>query len=658
MPNGTKQLHGVCTVSRAKTGIGKSPPLSLINTAEDGHTAPAFHSRVLVNHTRAWSFARSIALIRGNRLMDTVWLASLIVTVVTAIPVFWQLSRGHPRGLFILFFAEMWERFSYYGMRGLLVFFMTEQFLFKDGVATTQYGSYTSLVYLLPLIGGLLADNYLGTRKAITFGAMLLVLGHMTMGIEGPPAQQILTYNGKDYSFTFQGRMEARKSFIVVDGKKYEFGASPDGGFQIKGYQGTAELPNVLPKGGYTTKEVLPQPIYKDIFFLALSLIIMGVGFLKANISTIVGQLYDGPTDPRRDAGFTLYYYGINLGAFWASIACGYLGTTYGWWAGFGAAGVGMMLGLIVFGLGTAWLAGKGEPPNPDKLKAPVLGPINLEWTIYLAGIAGVAAVWVVVQHNEWVGYALAAGSVAVLLYIVFFMFTQCTFIEAQRIILALLLILGSTVFFTLFEQAGSSLNQFAERNVELVIFGVPMTAAQTQSFNAGMILVLAPIFSFLWAVLGRVNLDPNPALKFGLALVQVGAGFFVLVWGSQFANGKFEIPLIFLFLTYLLHTTGELFLSPVGLSQMTRLSPAAIGSTIMATWFLASSWAQYIGGWIAQMTAAETVAGQVLDPAKALANYLMVFEKIGTWGIGIGVGFIVLSPILAWLAHPEKSEG
>ena len=168
-----------------------------------------------------------------------------------------------------------------------------------------------------------------------------------------------------------------------------------------------------------------------------------------------------------------------------------------------------------------------------------------------------------------------------------FFMFTRCTFIEAQRIILALILIAGSTVFFTLFEQAGSSLNQFAERNVELVIFGVTMTAAQTQSFNAGMILVLAPIFSYLWAVLGRVNLDPNPALKFGLALVQVGAGFFVLVWGSQFANGKFEIPLIFLFLTYLLHTTGELFLSPVGLSQMTRLSPAAIGSTIMATWFL-----------------------------------------------------------------------
>jgi POT family proton-dependent oligopeptide transporter len=479
----------------------------------------------------------------------------------------------------------------------------------------------------------------------------------MTMGIEGPPAQQILTYNGKDYTFTFEGRMEARKSFIVVDGKEYAFGASKDGGFEIKDFAGTAELPNVLPKGSYQTSEVLPEPIYKDIFFLALALIIMGVGFLKANISTIVGQLYDGPTDPRRDAGFTLYYYGINLGAAWASIACGYLGTTYGWWAGFGAAGVGMLLGLIVFGLGASWLAGKGEPPDPERLKKPTLGPINLEWTIYLLGLAGVAAVWIVVQRHEWVGYALAAGSIAILLYILFFMFTRCTFIEIQRILLALILIAGSTVFFTLFEQAGSSLNQFAERNTELVIFGVAMTAAQTQSFNAFMILILAPIFSYLWAVLGRINLDPNPALKFGLALVQVGAGFFVLVWGSQFANSNYEVPLIFLFLTYLLHTTGELFLSPVGLSQMTRLSPAAIGSTIMATWFLASSWAQYIGGIIAKMTAAETVAGQVLDPGKALQNYVHVFEMIGTWGIGIGAGFIVLSPILAYLAHPEKAD-
>ncbi|MEQ1753135.1 MAG: oligopeptide:H+ symporter [Micropepsaceae bacterium] len=589
--------------------------------------------------------------------MDIVWQAGIFITAFTAIPVLWQLTRGHPRGLFILFFAEMWERFSYYGMRGLLIFFMTQQFLFDDAFAQGQYAAYTSLVYLLPLIGGLLADNYLGTRKAIAFGAMLLVAGHMTMGIEGPPAQQILTYQNVDYTFKVTGRMEARQSRIIVDDQPYEFGASSEGGFEIKGFAGKTGLPNVLPRGSYTLSVKQDQPIYKDIFFLALSLIIMGVGFLKANISTIVGQLYNGPTDPRRDAGFTLYYYGINLGAFWASLACGYLGTTYGWWAGFGAAGVGMMAGLIVFGLGGSWLQGKGEPPNPELLKTPALGPINVEWLIYLLGLAGVVAVWFVVQQHSWVGYALGVGSIGVLAYIFVFMVTQCSFIEAQRIVLALMLIAASTVFFTLFEQAGSSLNQFAERNTVLDFFGVPLTAAQTQSFNSGMILILAPLFSFLWAVLGRINLDPNPALKFGLALLQVGAGFFVLVWGSQFADGSFKVPMIFLFLTYLLHTTGELFLSPVGLSQMTRLSPVAIASTIMATWFLASSWAQLLAGIVAQMTAAETVAGQVLDPQKALATYVQVFEMIGTWGLGIGVGLILLSPILAYLAHPEKSE-
>ena len=220
---------------------------------------------------------------------------------------------------------------------------------------------------------------------------------------------------------------------------------------------------------------------------------------------------------------------------------------------------------------------------------------------------------------QEPVGFLLAASSIVVLVYIFVYMFIKCTFVEAQRIILALILIGTSVVFWTLFEQAGSSLNQFAERNTDLAIGGgASITAAQTQSFNAGFILLLAPAFSALWAYLARLNLDPNPPLKFGLALLQVGAGFFVLVWGAQFADEGFRVPLIFLVLAYLFHTTGELCISPVGLSQMTRLSPAAIVSTIMATWFLASSWAQFVGGIVAQMTASETVAGQVLDQCGA----------------------------------------
>ena len=588
--------------------------------------------------------------------MDIVFLAGIVITVVTAIPVLWQLTRGHPRGLFILFFAEMWERFSYYGMRGLLIFFMTQHFLFEDTVAQGQYAAYTSLVYLVPLLGGLLADRYLGTRKAIAFGAMLLVAGHFTMGIEGKPAQQILTYQGKEFAFDVQGRMEARQTSIIIDGQKYAYGASQDGGLEIKGLPEGASLPSVLPKGSFELSVKQDADIFKHIFYLALALIIMGVGFLKANISTIVGQLYE-QNDPRRDSGFTLYYYGINLGAFWAAIACGWLGTNIGWWAGFGAAGVGMLLGFIVFGLGKSWLNGKGEPPNPELLKQSALGPINVEWSIYLLGLVGVAVVWLIVQQNAWVGYMLAGGSVLVLAYLLAFMVTQCTWIEVQRLILALILIAASTVFWTLFEQAGSSLNQFAERNSLLNVGEVSITAAQTQSFNSGFILLFAPLFSALWAYLGRYNLDPNPALKFGLALVQVGAGFFVLVWGAQFADTNFKVPLVFLVLTYLLHTTGELFLSPVGLSQMTRLSPAAIASTIMATWFLASSWAQYIGGMVAQLTATETVAGQVLDPGKALQTYVEVFQMIGIWGLALGGGLIVLSPILRYLAHAEPAK-
>jgi POT family proton-dependent oligopeptide transporter len=583
--------------------------------------------------------------------MDIVFVAGIVITVATAIPVLLQL-RTHPRGLFILFFAEMWERFSYYGMRGLLIFFLTQHFLFDDKTAQGQYGAYTSLVYLLPLIGGLLADRFLGSRKAIAFGALLLVAGHFTMAFEGKPAIQVLTYNHAQYQFAVNGRGDDRQVKLKVGDRAYDYGPSANGGLVIKGLPAGAPLPAVLPKGAYQLSVLQPTPIFKDILYLALSLIIMGVGFLKANISSIVGQLYP-QKDPRRDPGFTLYYYGINLGAFWAAIACGWLGQNLGWSWGFGAAGVGMALGYIVFVIGKPLLEGKGEPPAPAALAKPVLGPLNTEWLIYIAGLLGVGVVWVLVQSYAIVGYLLAAGSVAVLVYLGIFMVTKCTKVERERMGLALVLIAASVVFWTLFEQAGSSLNQYAERNTDLGIgLGQTMTAAQTQSFNSGFILLFAPVFSALWAFLGRRKADPNPAVKFGLGLIQVGAGFFVLVWAAQFADANFKVPVIFLALAYLLHTTGELCLSPVGLSQMTKLAAPAVVSTIMATWFLASSWAQWLGGKVAQLTASETVAGQVLDPGKALHTYVQVFKMIGFWGLGAGVIMIAASPILKKWAH------
>jgi POT family proton-dependent oligopeptide transporter len=579
--------------------------------------------------------------------MNLVLLIGLAITVLTGIPVFLQM-RKHPRGLFIVFLAEMWERFSYYGMRAILIYYLTQHFLFDDKTAQGQYGAYTSMVYLLPLIGGVIADRWLGMRKAILLGGVLLVLGHLGMGIEGPPARQTLTYAGATYGFETTGRAETRAARLKVGGESYAYGPAPGGGIAIEGLPANAPLPAVLKPGAYELK-VDRTPLFTSAMFMALSLIIMGVCFMKANLSAIVGQLYP-QGDPRRDSGFTFYYYGINLGSFWAAIVCGWLGQTVGWWAGFGMAGVGMTAGLVVFVWGRKWLGGVGEAPSQAVLARSVAGPITVERLIYLCAVGGVFLVWLLLGRNALVGYLLGAGSVAVLAYLAWHMARHCTKVEAQRIGLALVLIAAAVVFWTLFEQAGSSMSQFAERNTDLSIgFGQSITASQTQSLNPGFILLFAPAFAALWTWLGKRGRDPNPLIKFGLALLQVGLGFLVLVYGSRFADGQFRVPVIFLTLAYMLHTTGELFLSPVGLSQMTKLSTGAVVATIMATWFLASAWAQWIGGWVAGLTASETVAGKVLDPGKALETYDRVFTQIGWWGIGFGVLMLALSP---WLKH------
>ena len=584
--------------------------------------------------------------------MDIVTAAGLVITIATIIPVILQL-RNHPRGLYILFFAEMWERFSYYGMRGLLVMYMTQHFLFDDAYAQGQYGAYTSLVYLLPLVGGVLADKYLGTRKAIAFGALLLVAGHLMMAVEQKPATQILTYQGQDYKFVAEGLQDKRHVQIEVGGALHDFGPAANGGLEIKSLEAGAPLPAVLEKGSYTLRVEGRQPLFVSIFYLALSLIIMGVGFLKANISSVVGQLYE-PNDPRRDSGFTLYYYGINLGAFWASILCGGLGVTFGWWAGFGLAGLGMLAGYLVFTFGKPLLEGKAEPPNPELLKKPLLGPINRENLIYACGLGGIFLVWMLVQREAWVTTLLTIASVVVIGYFVFYMSTKSTKIEAHRILLALIFVAGATVFWTLFELAGTALSQFAERNTQLNAGPVSMTASQTQAFNSGYILIFAPIMAGLWAYLERRKREPNDVLKFGLAIVQVGASFLLLVFGAHYADANAKVPLIFLALLYLLQTTGELMLSPVGLSALTKLAPLPILSTMMATWFLSSSWAQTLGAQIAKLTATETVGGQVLDPHAALATYVKVFEQIGWGAIAIGVVLGGLSPWLKKLAHKD----
>lgn len=635
-------------------------------------------------------------------LFNIVVIAGVFITLVTCVPVFMQM-RSHPRGLHILFFAEMWERFSYYGMRALLIFYLTQHFLFSDEFAGSQYGAYTSLVYLLPLIGGFLADKYLGTRKAIAFGALLLVAGHFLMAFEGEPARQVLVVDEQRIEFDVEGRGDSRRIYLPVAGERCELNprnavegcsiaTNQAGALTFSNMPAGSDLPDTIAQADYQLEVTDRNQMILWIFYLALSLIIMGVGFLKANISSIVGQLYE-QGDPRRDPGFTLYYYGINLGAFWASVLCGLLGETYGWGYGFGLAGFGMLFGFLVFTRrrllfflpGPAQLPDDiGAPPEPESLRQSVFGPLNKEWLIYLGGVVGVGVVWLLVQSppavileplgafadstlsiigvsaapHVHIGILLLIGSFIVLGYIGMFMARECTPVEAQRMGLALILVMAATVFWTFFEQAGSSLNLFASRNTNLPSDGfMTITASQTQSFNAGFILIFAPIFSFVWAWLGRRNLDPNPTLKFGLGLVQLGIGFLVLVWGAQFADENFRVPMIFLALLYLFHTTGELCLSPVGLSMITKLSVARVVSTMMAVWFLSSAWAQYVGGIIAGLAGTETVAGAALDPEAALESSTSVFWSLGLIAIAIGVGLGLLSFVLKFMAHEGKDR-
>jgi len=607
-------------------------------------------------------------------MLNIVILAGILITVLTGVPVLMQM-RNHPKGLFVCFFAEMWERFSYYGMRALLIFYLTQHFLFSDDQANAQYGAYTTLIYLLPLLGGLIADRWLGTRKATVFGAVLLVLGHFGMAFEGQPNVQTLSYRGQTYEFVATGREQGRVVKLEVGGRTYDYAPNAQGGLDIEGLPAAAPLPSVLPKGSYEMGVRTKTPWSRNAFYLAISLIIMGVGFMKPNISSIVGQLYPAK-DPRRDAGFQFYYYGINLGSFWAAALCGWLGDTLGWWAGFGLAGLGMLFGLVMFTRGRKWLLGKGEPPSPERLKEKVAG-VSKEKLIYGLGLLGVPVVFLLVQKNAIVGTALIVGTVAIVLYVVVQMFTRYSVPERFRLTLAMILSGASAVFFALFEQAGSSLSLFAERNTDLTTLAHPirigglvlatqdqlagmalparyvwidmgMSASQTQTFNSGYILLLAPVFAAVFTWLGRRNQDPDPVKKFAFGLLNVGLGFLVLVWAAPFADAAFRVPLIFLLLTYFLHTVGELALSPVGLSQQTKLSPPTLVATMMAIWFLGASLGQYVAAIIAQFAATETVAGVALDNHAALESSLATFRFIGWLGVAVGVVFFLLSFVIA----------
>lgn len=499
---------------------------------------------------------------------------------------------GHPKGLFILFLTEMWERFSYYGMRALLTLYLTKHMLFGDERATLIYGSYTSLVYAVPVLGGLIADRYLGFRKAVTLGAILLVAGHFGMAFEGSPATQVISDHGD--------------------------------------------------------RSVQRDPFFEQIFYFSLALIIVGVGFLKPNISTIVGRLY-ATEDPRRDSGFTIFYMGINIGAFIATLLCGYLGETYGWRYGFGLAGVGMLFGLATFQWGQPYLQGLAEPPDEAVLQEKVVAGISREWLIYGCALLGVVAAWQAMQRTGELGVALSFFGTVIVAWLIWYSLAKLDKVERDRMLVMLVLIVVSVLFWALFEQAGTSLTLFTDRNVSM---GTLFTASMFQSINPMFIFMFAPLFALLWVKLSKMGFEPSTPTKFGLGIVQVGLGFAVLVFGATQAGADGKVAVIWLVLMYLLHTTGELCLSPVGLSMITKLSVARLAGMMMGVWFLSASFAAYAAGLIAGETAIENNGQEPVDPLASLAVYIDVFEQLAIVAVLLGIVVLACSPFLHRRMH------
>lgn len=517
---------------------------------------------------------------------------------------------GHPKGLYICFATELWERFSFYGMKFLLLLYLTKYHLFSDAAGYDVLGAYAGLVYALPVIGGLLADRYLGMRKAVVFGAVLLCCGHLLMAYEG---QEAMSYAAGSV---------LSSSITLNDG-------------------------SVLAAGTELTEPVIIQDVIAlDFFFLALALIAVGVGFLKPNISTIVGQLY-GKDDPRRDGGFTIFYMGINIGAFSATLLCGWLGETYGWNYGFGAAGIGMLLGLVTFLKGQKYLMGLAEPTNPAILKQSVIGPLNREWVIYLCGLLSLAVVWLLLQNEHVVHLGQNVLLTIALIALPAFALLKGSREEFQRTLVLMILIASSVVFWALFEQSAGSMTLYADRVVDRNLFGSEVRASMFGSLNPFFIITCAPLFAALWIWLARRGWEPSTPVKFGLGIIQAGLGFGAMVVGAQFLGEDGKVAMVWLTLAYLLHTTGELCLSPVGLSAVTKLSIRRVVGVSMGTWFLAMSLSETVATRLGKMASIDIAAGETQDVAHALATYTELYQFLMWTGIGVGVFMILISP---WL--------
>jgi POT family proton-dependent oligopeptide transporter len=579
---------------------------------------------------------------------------------------------GHPRPLGLLFATEAWERFGYYGMRALLVLYLVQHFSFSDNVANGLYGAFTSLVYLTPLIGGFIADRYFGSKNSVKWGAILMSIGYLLLAFGGgDTAKPHVTINNQRYQVEIVTQGETTTQYVVNGEQRYKIIGNEDRSITLEG--ATGALPAKVPADSYQFGAER-NPISVVILFVALGIIIVGNGYFKPNISTIVGSLYS-ETDRRRDAGFTIFYMGINLGSIFSQFLAPILAAMYGFKWGFALAGGGMLIAWFLFQFfGPTVLKDYGNRPESAPRRDLVifvgsLIAIPLVWFLLnnameTAAVARAAAheggggVVEYLLSQPLLGQVMFAVFVLAMLGVPIWSIMTLKKVEAHRMIVACVLTFFSVVFWTLFEQAGSSLTLFADRNTDLYLGSVPgvgpytMPAGQVQVFNPLFIVFFAPLFSIMWNWLGKRGLEPSVPFKFVIGLFLVGVGFLVLVYGSQFHDSGFQVPLFWLALAYFIHSLGELCLSPVGLSMITKLSVVRLVGMMMGVWFLSSAMAQYVGGIVAQFASTETVAGTVLNPQVSLQTYLHIFEIIGYGGMISAGMLLLLTPFLRKAMH------
>lgn len=503
------------------------------------------------------------------------------------------IEEGHPDGLYVLFFSEMWERFCYYGMRVLLTLYLVKSLMKGDAEAALVYGAYTGLVYAAPILGGRMADKFLGYRYAVILGGILMAIGE----------------------------------FIILGGTD-------------------------------------------QFMLIGMGALIIGNGYFKANISTIVGKLYRD-NDPRRDSGFTIFYIGINVGALLATTVVAFVGETYGFKYGFALAGIGMLMGIFIFWMGRAKYSAAPGLDIKEAGKKKVLGPINMVQAITVGSLFLIPACYLLILENY-----LIAG-----LLLVLFVMISAVLVMAgakadkeivsanaldpssgttgkpvwkDRMIVLIIFMLINVTFWAFFEQAGTSLTLFADRCVDRFIFGWEMPASMTQFFNPFFIIVFGSIFSVMWIKLSKIGKNPSIPLKFAFGIAQLGLGFLVTLLGVKFMDASFQVPLFTLLLLYLLHTTGELFLSPIGLSMVTKLAPKEIAGTAMGAWFLSFAMANYLGGFIASLMGGHG-DGESLTGEAGLMAYTEVFTTIGLICLGMALLIVLLNKPLKSLMHGVK---